>query len=197
MHTHCRRHLVRGREVVHYAVQEALYSSILERGSYEYRQHISLKCGLADSGLDHIQRNIFTIQIKLCDFIRECRNIVKKAVPPLGCQLLPIISNIGGGHGNPFVGLVEPYLFLVQDINYTLEIILCSDREEEWHRVCPQLLLYLIHYCKEVGSHPVHLVHKGNPWNLIFFGLLPYCLGLRFNSANCTEYGNTTVQNTE
>ena len=105
------------------------------------------------------------------------------------------IGNIRGDHGHPFVGLVEPYLFLVQKVDYAFKLILGSHREEQRHRICSQLCLDIINNCKEIGTHPVHLVHKCDSGHLILFCLLPYSLGLGLDPAHCAEYGNTAVQN--
>jgi hypothetical protein len=54
--------------------------------------------------------------------------------------------------------------------------------------------MYLLNYCKEIGSHPVHFVDKGQPWNFVLIGLTPDSLGLGLYTTHGAERSYGTVQ---
>ena len=60
-----------------------------------------------------------------------------------------------------------------------------------------QTSLHLLINTHEISAGTIHFINKSKTRNLVFISLAPYSFGLWLHSANCTEYGASSVQDAQ
>ncbi len=61
----------------------------------------------------------------------------------------------------------------IHHIKLPLERILRTNRHQNCMRIGTELLAHIIDDIVEISTHPVHLVHKNDPWHFVFIRLTP------------------------
>src|SRR4030042_3286386 len=87
--------------------------------------------------------------------------------------------------------------FHLNEIDDALEVFLFAHRKVEGEKSRFKTIDHHPEASLEVSSCPVHLVDKGNPWNLIFVSLPPNCFGLGLYASHRTKDSNRPVQDTK
>ena len=80
-------------------------------------------------------------------------------------------------------GVIPIYRLHTNQINQTFKLLFRANRNLNWHYVCAQTSLHLLHNFKEVSSRSIHLVHKSKTWHLVFICLTPDSLRLGLHAA--------------
>ena len=66
----------------------------------------------------------------------------------------------------------------LDEVNNTLEVLLCTDRHLQNYGVCTQDVLHLLNSLEEVSTRAVHLVNITDTWHVVLVSLAPYGLRL-------------------
>ena len=82
-------------------------------------------------------------------------------------------------------------------VNNTLEILFCTDRNLNGHRVGTQNVLHLLYGLEEIGARTVHLVHITDTRHIVFVGLTPHSLRLGLNTVSSRVSGDGSVENAQ
>src|SRR5436853_4796494 len=96
-----------------------------------------------------------------------------------------------------FVLHVVEDCFHLDQIDKASKLIFRSDRNLNSDRVGAQAVTHSLDRVLEIRARPVHLIHEGDSRNVIFIRLPPNRLGLRLNTRDRVEYGDSAVKNSE
>ena len=103
-------------------------------------------------------------------------------------------ANFGDKSGSIFVQGVRP---VFKDINNTLEIRLCPNREIQNQWIRTQTFTNHINTAEEISTNTIHLIDKANTRNIIAVGLTPNGFSLWLHTGHRFENRNRAVQNTQ
>ena len=133
-----------------------------------------------------------TIADYAADFVfRDCRRIVEifchEVIVKLGDCLEHLVAHrlalVFQRRWNLFAAVLSTHCLVVPEVslhcdqvNNTLEGLLCTDWNLDCYRICTEHFTHLTHYLKEVGSRTVHLVDVTDTRHIVFVCLTPYCL---------------------
>ena len=83
------------------------------------------------------------------------------------------------------------------EVNQTLEVLLCTDGHLDNYGVGTEDVLHLLDSLEEVGTRTVHLVDVADTGHIILVGLTPHRLRLGLNAVSCRVGGYGTVEHTK
>ena len=146
--------------------------------------------------MDHIFRNLVAVQICFGQLVGEHGCSVQHKLPLLLCLVLKLCRDILFNHIKTVVAAEVDSLHLNQ-VYYTLKLVLKADRNLHEHRVKSQLVVELFLYLVWVCTGSVALVHKCQAWNLITLKLPVYSDGLGLDTAYRAEHQDSSIQYSE
>ena len=85
----------------------------------------------------------------------------------------------------------------LDEVNYTLEVFLSSDWDNDRHWVSAEHFLHLSYDLEEVSARAVHLVDVAHARNVVLVSLAPYSLRLWLHTAHCTVGCHSSVEYAE
>ena len=188
----------RRRQVRTYGVKHRLHTFVLERRTANNGEDVHAYATLADSGTNLVLGDSSGIrEVLLHQHVVELGTCLQHLVTPLlslGNQVgRYILYGILCAHR-----LVVPKNgFHFNQINYTLERLLCSDRNLDWARLCTKHFLDLANNVKEVRTRTVHLVDVADTRYAVLVSLTPYGFRLRLYATYCAERSHSTVKDTK
>ncbi len=124
--------------------------------------------------------------------------VFRHSLDQLGTEFLDLCFHLRGDidllKGGAHVFLAPDDGAVLHQVHNTFEISLVPDREHDRHRIRFQHVTHLLAYSQEVGSLPVHLVHKAHARDLIIVRQAPVRLGLGLHAVNGAEQEDKTVE---
>ena len=192
----------RRRQVVDDRVEHRLNTAVLERGTTENGVRGARDRHLANRCLDFRNRGFFASEELLKKFIAGFRH----GFDEIRTVFLGLGLKVSGDRFN-FVRSTERNVTLrvtlphegahLDEVYDADECRLETDRELDDEGLCAEALDDGVNREIEVSTEFVHLVDKTNAGDVVFVGLTPHGLGLRFDTFFTVEDGNGTVENTE
>ena len=114
------------------------------------------------------------------------------------CEVFQILRNFLDGVSGAHRVIIMIYNnFFIDDIDLALEIILFSNRDEDWPSVGTEFLAHRVYCVIEICACAIHFVDESNTGHPVFRSLSPYSFRLRLNAGHSTEHGYGTVENSE
>ena len=191
-----RRNIRRSRHVINNRVQKLLNTLVLIGSTAGNRNHRVVDGGLADAGLDLIDRELFTHEILL----HECVVLLGDMLDHLGvillCELFHVFRDLFATDILAEIIIVDISLHF-HEVDEALEGIFRADRQLDRDSVALQSLAHHVDNAVEISAHNVHLVDIRHTRNLVFLSLTPNGLRLRLNAALCAENRYGTIENTQ
>src|SRR5215210_7845665 len=185
----------RARQVVGDRVEHGLDALVLERRAGDDRVDLSGDGGLADGGLDRLERDLLAAEVGLHDRVVEVGDALE--------ELLPVLGGLVGELGRDVLDRVVlaelglaapgegPHLDQVHDAD---EVGLGTDRDLQHEGVGTQALDHHVDAAEEVRTGAVQLVDEAHARDAVLLGLPPHLLGLRLDAGDTVVDGDGTVE---
>ena len=178
-------------------VEQRLHALVLEGGSAHAEHDVVAQRALAQPALDLGHRELFAAQVLVhqrivglgggLDHLRAQR----RSLGLQGLRDLAVLEvHALGGH-------VPIDRLHVKEVDHAFEIVLCTDRQLDGHRVTAQAGLDLLDAAQEICAGTVHLVDERDPRHAVAVHLPPHRLGLRLDPRHGAEERDRGVKHAQ
>src|SRR5215210_5811646 len=185
----------RAGQVVGDGVEHGLHALVLERRAGDDRVDLTGDRGLADRGLDRVDRDVLAAEVGLHDRVVEVRDALE--------ELLAVLRGLVGQLGRDVLdGVVLTELRLaapreglhLDQVDDADEVGLGTDRDLQHQGVGTQALDHHVDAAEEVRTGAVQLVDEAHARDAVLLGLPPHLLGLRLDAGDTVVDGDGTVE---
>ena len=192
----------RGRQVLDHSIQHGLNTTVLECGTTEHGECLAVDSQLTDTSLELINRELFTFEVLLHEFLAGLSNSLYQLCAVLFGLSLQVSGDLSSfvlcAHGHVALGVAGPYVCLhFEQVNHADEVALSADRQLHNERLCAQAIDNSLNGEVEVRTHLVHLVNEADAGNVVLISLTPHGLRLRLNTFLTVKYRYSAVKHAQ
>ena len=127
-------------------------SSAYNRIQVNYGKRLHSTATLADSSEELLLWNILTIEVKLHNLVIEVSSTLEELITPLSSLISQVSRNILYIILSTHSLIVPENSLHLDQVNYTLEVLLCTNRNLNSNRISTQDILHLLNCLKEVST---------------------------------------------
>ena len=192
----------RGRQVVDHSIQHGLNAAVLECGTAEHRECLAVDGQLANTSLELINREFFTFEVLLHEFLAGLGNSLDQLCAVLFSLSLQVSGDLPSlvlcPHGHVALRVAGPYVCLhFEQVNHADKVALSADRQLHNERFCAQAINNSLNGEVEVRTHLIHLVDEADAGNVVLISLTPHGLRLRLNTFLTVKYRYRAVKHAQ
>ncbi|MND59654.1 hypothetical protein D3C80_508560 [compost metagenome] len=188
----------RGRwQVVDDRIEHQRHAFVLERGAADRRDNFIGQGALAQAGLDLLIAQLFTVEVKLHELVIGLGGRFDHVCAPLVGQRQHVFRNVFFAIAGAVVIFIPIDGLHLHQVDLADEVLLGANRQLDRYRMVAQALVDLFDHLEEVSALAVHFVDIGHARHMVFVGLAPDRLRLRFHAIGAAEHHHGTVEYTQ
>ncbi len=182
-----------GGKIIDHGIQQRLHPLVSIRRTAQYRNQSVVNGCLAQSTAAFRGGDLLAVKI----FFHQCIVI-------LGCRFQDLLAIDSGLFTQIFryfnlIAARAQIIFInvgaaCDQIYNATKIAFAADGQLQRQRPGVQSFLQLPDHAKKIGTNNIHLVHVGDPGNMVTVGLSPNRFRLRFHPALCAENSDHSIE---
>ena len=182
-------------QVVNHGVEQRLHTLVVVCGTAQHGVDFGVDGHLPNGALDFVDGEFLATEILFHElFIGFC-HCLQQLLPVFFGTLHQVSRDFLDDRFGANVNFTAPGDGVhVDKVHHAVEGVFGADGQLQHERLSPQAVNNGLHGEVEVCTQLVHLINKADARHIVFGGLTPHLLRLRFHAFFTVEHGNSTVE---